>query len=74
MSVKEQNIVEYMVCCISEFAKQHNIAIHQAYIYLRDFKGLKFLDNQYEIEHTFSIDDAVKDLTFICNRNGGYLV
>lgn len=73
MSKEERNIIEYIVCCISEFAKQHNIAIHQAYQYLHDFKGLKFLDEQYEIEHTFSIDDAVADLTLICNRNGGNL-
>ena len=27
----------------------------------------------YDIEHTFSIDEAVEDLTVICQRNGGAL-
>ena len=38
---------------------------------MKEYKGLEFLDECYEAEHTLSLDDAVEDLTIICKRNGG---
>ena len=45
----------------------------ESYNYLHRYKGLDFLLRNYDIEHTFSIDDAVDDITRICLRNGGTL-
>ena len=74
MSKKEQsNIIEYLVCVIGAFAMRFSITNANAYKYLSDFKGLDFLRRNYEAEHILSIDDAVDDLTLICNRNGGGL-
>ena len=44
-----------------------------SYDYLNQYKGLDFLLRNYDIEHTFSIEDAVDDLARICFRNGGTL-
>lgn len=71
MSEKEIKIINYIVICISEFAKQKSISTKDAYNYLKEYKGLEFLDECYEAEHTLSLDDAVEDLTIICKRNGG---
>ncbi len=38
---------------------------------MKEYKGLEFLDECYEAEHTLSLDDAVEELTIICKRNGG---
>ena len=42
-----------------------------AFHYLYDHKGIEFIKEHYDIEHTLSIDDAVEDLTLICRNNGG---
>lgn len=71
MSEKEIKIINYIVICISEFANQKSITNKNAYIYLKKYKGLAFLNECYEAEHTLSLNDAVDDLTAICKRNGG---
>ena len=67
MSKQEVKILNYIVICISEFAKQKAIKTKDAYNYLKEYKGLEC----YEAEHTLSLNDAVEDLTEICKRNGG---
>ena len=71
MSERERKIIDYIVICISEFAKQNGITQKDAYNYLKEHKGLEFLDECYEAEHTLSLNDAVEDLTEICKSNGG---
>ncbi len=48
-----------------------NITSKEAYLYLRDFKGIEFLKENYEAEHTVGIDDAIDDLKQVCINNGG---
>lgn len=38
-----------------------------------NFKGLEFVDEFYDIEHTLSFDEVVGDLTSYCVRMGGSL-
>ncbi len=64
---------DYAVVCVSEFAKSKKLSTKEAYIYLHDFKGIDFLKECYDIEHTLSFDDVVEDLTRICQNNGGTL-
>lgn len=71
MSEKEKKIINYLVICIDEFAKQKEVSRKEAYNYLKKYKGLEFLDECYEAEHTLSLNDAVEDITEICKRNGG---
>lgn len=71
MSDKEKSIIDYIVICISEFAKQKGMTTKDAYKYLKEYKGLEFLNECYEAEHTLSLNNAVEDLTEICKRNGG---
>ena len=63
--------INYTVVCVNEFAKRFHIAPKVAFHYLYDHKGIEFIKEHYDIEHTLSIDDAVEDLTLICRNNGG---
>lgn len=72
-STETSNIVSYLVACVSEFAKAHNISQRAAYAYLKRYFGMAFLTKHYEALHTLSIDEAVEDLHTICRRNGGGL-
>lgn len=68
------NKVEYIIACVAEFAQKFKLSNRKSYSYLHRFKGIDFLDQYYEMEHTFSIDDAVNDIMHICHRNGGALI
>lgn len=41
--------------------------------YIRRFKGIDFLTEFYDVEHTLSFNDCVDDLTIVCQNNGGTL-
>ena len=73
MSKEQPNIIEYLVCVIGAFARQFSLTNAKAYQYLRQYKGLDFLTKHSGVEHTQSIEDAVEDITIICNRHGGAL-
>lgn len=67
------NIIEYVNCCVGAFANRFNLTLTQAYAYLRRFKGIEFLIDCYDAEHTLSIDNAIEDITMLCQKNGGKL-
>lgn len=63
--------INYTVACVHEFAKQFQISGKAAFQYLDQYKGIQFLKENYDIEHTLSIEDAVDDLVLLCRKNGG---
>lgn len=65
--------VFWTIAAISEFAKAKALSVKQAFNYLSLFKGIDFLQAHYEAEHMLSFNDAVEDLTAICQRNGGQI-
>ncbi|MDE7413046.1 MAG: DUF3791 domain-containing protein [Muribaculaceae bacterium] len=74
MDKKEiKNRIEYIIICVSEFAKRFKLTNQQAYNYLRRFNGIDFLNEFYEVEHTQSIESAVDDLQIFCYHRGGRL-
>lgn len=67
------NLVNYMVVCINEFASRYNLSSKEAFDYLNKHSGISFLKENYEIEHTLSIEDAIDDMVTVCKKNGGHL-
>ena len=70
------NIEDKLACIIAavtEFAGRFSLNPQQAYRYLDRFKGVDFLDEFYNVEHTLSFDDVVDDLAILCRKNGGAL-
>ena len=65
--------VAYFVALISEFAERFGLSTPQAYRYLSLFKGIDFLDDFYDVEHTLSFADVVNDVALLCRNNGGLL-
>lgn len=63
--------INYTVVCVNEFANKHKIPSKEAFFYLYDHKGIDFIKEHYDVEHTLSLDDAVEDLTTVCRNNGG---
>ena len=66
--------VAYIIAVISEFAAARSLTQSQAYRYLDRFKGIDFVNRFYHVEHTFSFEDVIEDLTAYCHRKGGALI
>lgn len=73
MSETIRKQINYMVVCVNEFARAKALHPRIAFQYLYGHKGIDFLKEHYEVEHTLSIEDAVEDLDIICRNNGGDL-
>lgn len=73
MSEELKKEIKYAVVCVNEFAKRNSMSPRAAFTYLFDNQGIHFLKENYEIEHTLSLDDAIDDLEMICRKNGGVL-
>lgn len=71
MAKEDVNLLNYIVVCISEFASRYEMHMRDAYIYLSRNKGIEFLKEFYDVEHTLSFDEVLDDLTAICQKNGG---
>lgn len=68
-----KDLIDYVMTAIIEFGRRHKLPIREASNYLNRFKGIDFLTEFYDIEHTLSFNDCVDDLTIICQNNGGKL-
>ena len=64
-----RNMIDYMVVCVNDYADRHGSSYVEAFDYLYNKKGLDFLEDCYEAEHTLSLDTALEDLEAVCNRN-----
>lgn len=73
MSTNIIDKINFIIALITEFAQKHQLSTQQAYLYLRKYKGLDFVEEFYDVEHTQSFENSVEDLTFYCHRMGGKL-
>ena len=71
MSKLRRNMINYMVVCVNDYADRHGYAFVDAFDYLKRNKGLEFLEECYDAEHTLSLEDALSDLDGVCKRNEG---
>ena len=69
MSSEKRNMIDYMVVCVNDYADMHGLSFKDSFDYLAKYKGLDFLEECYDTEHTLSIDAALDDLAAICKRN-----
>lgn len=67
----DKEIIDYVMTAIIEFSRRYGLTIKEASNYLNRFKGIDFLTEYYDVEHTLSFKDCVDDLTVICLNNGG---
>lgn len=73
MSNLDKNTLDFLIALVAEFATRFGITQDKAYNYIRDFKGLEFYFQHYNVLHTLSFDDNVDNLAQVCANNGGTL-
>lgn len=70
---EERKQINFVVACVDEFAHKHNLEVKEAFQFLFQYKAIEFLKENYDIEHTLSLDDTLNDMLVICEKNGGRL-
>ena len=73
MVVRQEDKLAYIIAVVNEFAAAFSLNSQQAYRYLDRFKGIDFVDQFYNVEHTQPFEDVVEDLALYCRKNGGAL-
>ncbi|MCL2268335.1 MAG: DUF3791 domain-containing protein [Chitinispirillia bacterium] len=68
-----KKLAEFMVMSVNDFAHEKHLAVRESFNYLNEHKGLDYLQDYYDIEHTLSPADTVEALTIVCKQNGGTL-
>ena len=69
MPQQRRNMIDYMVVCVNDYADRHGLSRMASFDYLLRNKGLDFLEDCYDAEHTLSLDETIDDLDAICKRN-----
>ena len=70
---EQKRKIGFTVACINEFASKHELSIKEAFQYLFQFKGIAFLKENYDVEHTLDFETILDDLEIVCKKNGGAL-
>lgn len=73
MKYNIQDIAEYIVAMVSEFAARHKLLDSQAFRYLDFHRGISFIEDHYGIIHTLDFDEALESVTLYCRNAGGKL-
>lgn len=73
MKYNIRDILEYIIALVNEFAKKFSLTEKQAYRYIRMYKGVAFIEQNYGIIQTLDFNEAVDSIALYCRRNGGRL-
>lgn len=66
-------MIPFINSCIRSMAHRHALTVKAAFLYLKRFLGLNYLIEFYDTLHLQSIDDAVDEMTVVCQKHGGLL-
>jgi hypothetical protein len=56
---------------IFEFAGSYKLPVKEAYTYLKQYGGIDFLNEFYDVEHTENPYYTVRTLLNVCRNHGG---
>ena len=70
---EQKRKIGFTVACVNEFANRHKLSAKEAFQYLFQFKGIAFIKENYDVEHTLDFDTILDDLSILCKNNGGTL-
>lgn len=71
---EQKRKIGFTVACVNEFANKHNLSAKEAFQYLFQFKGIAFIKENYDVEHTLDFETILEDLEILYKKNGGTLL
>ena len=58
---EQKKKINFTVACVNEFAQKYNLGVQEAFRYLFQFKGIAFIKENYDIEHTLDFETVLED-------------
>ena len=71
---EQKRKIGFTVVCINEFANRHRLSSKEAFQYLFQFKGIAFIKENYDVEHTLDFETVLEDLGILCKKKWGYIM
>jgi len=71
LSKESRYWIEYVNMIIFEFASSYKLPLKEAYSYLKQYGGIDFLNEFYDVEHTENPYYTVRTLLKVCRNHGG---
>ena len=71
---EQKRKIGFTIACVNEFAHKYQISSKEAFQYLFKFKGIAFIKENYDVEHTLDFETILEDLGILCKKNGGTLL
>ena len=68
---EQKRKIGFTIACVNEFARKYQMSSKEAFQYLFKFKGIAFIKENYDVEHTLDFETILKDLGILCKKNGG---
>lgn len=65
---EQKRKIGFTVACVNEFANKHNLSAKEAFQYLFQFKGIAFIKENYDVEHTLDFETILEDLEILCKK------
>ena len=63
--------IEYVNMIIFEFAASYKLSVQKTYAFLKQYGGIDFLKEFYDVEHTENPYYTVRTLLNVCRNHGG---
>lgn len=70
---EQKRKIGFTIACVNEFARKYQISSKEEFQYLFKFKGIAFIKENYDVEHTLDFETILEDLGILCKKNGGTL-
>jgi len=70
---EQKRKIGFTIACVNEFARKYQMSSKEAFQYLFKFKGIAFIKENYDVEHTLDFETILKDLGILCKKNEGTL-
>ena len=71
---EQKRKIGFTVACVNEFANKHNLSAKEAFQYLFQFKGIAFIKENYDVEHTLDFETILEDLEILCKKKWSTLL
>ena len=71
---EQKRKIGFTVACVNEFANRHRLSSKEAFQYLFQFKGIAFIKENYDVEHTLDFETVLEDLGILCKKKWGYIM
>ena len=68
-----KDITDWTLIFIFEFGKRYGLTMRPSFNYLKRYKGIAFIEKNYDYVHTQSFSSMVSDMSEYCHRHGGEL-